>query len=139
LEVECNRCKTRGGLPFADIRRSNEMDVRLAIPGIASLLLVLSPSAVAQNGLKVQSSPGVSAQKPTAPSELGKGQYLLTIPHVIGHDNPRGCTNAGWDCMTNLCKAELGPASGRSDAGCWSQGDLWQCTFACQIYHPVIP
>lgn len=128
-----------GSLPLADIRRSNEMDVRLAIPGIASLLLVLSPSAVAQNGLIVQSSPGVNAQKPTAPSELGKGQYLLTIPHVIGHDNPHGCTNAGWDYMTNLCKAELGPASGRSDAGCWSQRDLWQCTFACQIYHPVIP
>jgi hypothetical protein len=91
------------------------MDFGRAILGIAGLLLASSPSAIAQNGPMVQSSPGVSAQKPTAPSELGKGQYLLTIPHVIGHDNPHGCANAGWDCMTNLCKAELGPASGRSE------------------------
>ena len=86
-----------------------------------------------------QSSPRVYAQKPTAPAEFGKGQYLLTLYHVIGQDSPQGCSNAGWDCMTNLCKSELGPASGRSDAGCWSQGDSWQCTFSCEIYHPVIP
>ena len=115
------------------------MGLRPAIPGIVGLLLTFSSSAVAQNGLVVQSGPAVAPQKPIAPSELGKGQYLLTIPHVIGHDNPHGCSNAGWDCMTNFCKTELGPASGRSEAGCWSQGDIWQCTFACQIYHPVIP
>jgi hypothetical protein len=107
--------------------------------GIVGFLAVVASSANAQNAPVFKSSPRVYAEKPTAAAALGKGQYLLTIYHVIGHDNPQGCTNAAWDCMTNLCKAELGPASGRSDAGCWSQGDLWQCTFSCEIYHPVIP
>ena len=101
--------------------------------------IAVAPLAIAQNAPVFQSSPRVDVQKPTEPSALGKGQYLLSLHRVIGHDNPQGCTNGGWDCMTNLCKAELGPASGRSDAGCWSQGYQWQCTFACVIYHPVIP
>jgi hypothetical protein len=106
---------------------------------IASLLAASALSAIAQNAPVVQSSPRVDVQKPTGPSALGKGQYLLSLYHVIGQDNPQGCTNAGWDCMTNLCRTELGPASGRSEAGCWSQGEGWQCTFTCVIYHPVIP
>jgi hypothetical protein len=103
------------------------------------LLPVVASPASAQQAPMFQSSPRVYAQKPTAPAEFGKGQYLLTLYHVIGQGSPQGCSNAGWDCMTNLCKSELGPTSGRSDAGCWSQGDSWQCTFSCEIYHPVIP
>ena len=115
------------------------MNFKLSIPAIASLLSVAAGSAMAQNSTTFQSSPRVDLQRPAAPAEFGKGQYVLTVYHVIGQDNPHGCTNAAWDCMTNLCKTELGPASGRSEAGCSSQGSQWQCTFTCTIYHPVIP
>ena len=66
------------------------------------------------------------------PPPPGKGRYLYTTLRVITNGSPRGCSYANWTCMTNLCKSDLQDTSAwRGWAGCWRDGDNYQCYFEC--------
>jgi vibriolysin len=59
------------------------------------------------------------------------GQYLYTTLRVITNGSSRGCSYANWTCMTNLCTSDLGSPAWRGWAGCWRDGDNYQCYFEC--------
>jgi hypothetical protein len=70
-------------------------------------------------------------RQPVAPTAAGT-KYLFTSLRVVNNGNPRGCSYANWDCMTNLCKSDLQDnAAWRGWAGCWRDGNNYICYFEC--------
>ena len=63
-------------------------------------------------------------------------RYIYTTLRVTTDGAPRGCGYADWNCMANLCKAELGSASWRGWAGCFRR-DAWLCLFECGQICPL--
>ncbi len=57
-------------------------------------------------------------------------RYLYTTLRVVSKSANRGCGYANWNCMTNLCKKDLGTTAWRGWAGCWKK-DSWICYFEC--------
>src|SRR5689334_16951736 len=59
------------------------------------------------------------------------GSYIYSTLRVIRQSASRGCGSGDWSCMTNLCKADLGPDAWRGWSGCDNQGDGYICFFEC--------
>lgn len=67
----------------------------------------------------------------SAATNAAGSRYLYTTLRVINNGSSRGCGYANWNCMTNLCKSDLGDSSAwRGWAGCWRH-DAWICYFEC--------
>jgi Zn-dependent metalloprotease len=64
-------------------------------------------------------------------SPVPGGSYAFNTLRVITDSSPRGCSLSNWQCMTNLCKADIGTNASRNWAGCWQNGAKWQCYFEC--------
>jgi hypothetical protein len=47
------------------------------------------------------------------PEAAGPDRYLYTTLRVVNASGTRGCGYADWNCMTNLCKTDLGSAAWR--------------------------
>lgn len=60
-----------------------------------------------------------------------KKRYLYTSLRIISSSASRGCGVNDWNCMTNLCKADLGQSAWRGWAGCWKSGSGYTCNFEC--------
>ena len=59
-------------------------------------------------------------------------RYLYTTLRVVTSGASRGCASGDWNCMTNLCKADLQSQSAwRGWAGCWKKGNDYICYFEC--------
>ena len=59
-------------------------------------------------------------------------RYLYTTLRVVTSGSSRGCASGNWNCMTNLCKADLRSQSAwRGWAGCWKKGNNYICYFEC--------
>lgn len=59
-------------------------------------------------------------------------RYLYTTLRVITNGASRGCASGNWNCMTNLCKADLQSQSAwRGWAGCWKKNNSYICYFEC--------
>lgn len=66
-----------------------------------------------------------------APAPTAK-RYLYTTLRIISSSASRGCGVYNWNCMTNLCKADLNSQSAwRGWAGCWKEGSSYTCNFEC--------
>lgn len=81
----------------------------------------------------MESSPGGGAP----PQAAGPNRYLHTTLRVVNASAPRGCGYADWNCMTNLCRADLGSASWRGWAGCHRSNGSWICYFECGLVEQV--
>jgi hypothetical protein len=57
--------------------------------------------------------------------------YLYTTLRVVSSGGPRGCSYGNWDCMTSLCRADIGASAWRGWAGCQKIGSSWLCLFEC--------
>jgi len=69
-------------------------------------------------------------QAPPPPPQ--KTSYLHTTLRVVNNGNPRGCSYANWNCMTNLCKSDLQDQNAwRGWAGCWQKNNNYICYFEC--------
>ena len=68
----------------------------------------------------------------TSPRSL-KDRYLYTSLRVISSSAPRGCRVNDWNCMTRLCKRDLGAEAWRAWAGCWNRGARFTCNFECGL------
>ena len=64
-------------------------------------------------------------------------RFLYTTLRVINNGNPRGCGYSDWNCMTNLCKADLSSVGWRGWSGCQSSGGAWLCLFECGQVRPL--
>jgi hypothetical protein len=59
-------------------------------------------------------------------------RYLYSTLRVTNSGANRGCAVSDWNCMTNLCKADLADQSAwRGWAGCWRDGGTFICYFEC--------
>ena len=70
--------------------------------------------------------------RPEVPQPAGPNRYQYTTLRVVNSGAPRGCGYSDWNCMTNLCKADLGSTAWRGWAGCWSSDGNWICYFDCE-------
>jgi hypothetical protein len=62
-------------------------------------------------------------------------RYFYNTLRVITNSSPRGCGVSNWNCMTNLCKADLNDQSAwRGWAGCWQKGGTYICYFECSQF-----
>jgi hypothetical protein len=50
--------------------------------------------------------------------------YIYNTLRAISNGGTRGCSSGDWNCMTNLCKADLGSNS-------WKEGGNFICYFEC--------
>jgi leucyl aminopeptidase len=73
---------------------------------------------------------GASPQPQPQPQ---KDRYLYTSLRIISSSANRGCGYGDWNCMTQLCKADLGTTAWRGWAGCYRDGDPYQCMFECGV------
>jgi hypothetical protein len=78
------------------------------------------------------------SEQPAAVGMSGAGasvagtRYLYTTLRVTNTGAKRGCGVSDWNCMTNLCRADLADQSAwRGWAGCWRDGDTFICYFEC--------
>lgn len=63
---------------------------------------------------------------------LAGSRYLYSTLRVTTSGSNRGCGVSDWNCMTNLCKADLADQSAwRGWAGCWRDGNNFICYFEC--------
>jgi vibriolysin len=60
-----------------------------------------------------------------------KNQYFYNSLRVIADGASRGCSSGNWNCMTNLCKVDLGANAWRGWAGCWQKSGKFICYFEC--------
>ncbi|MEX0320026.1 MAG: M4 family metallopeptidase [Ruegeria sp.] len=60
-----------------------------------------------------------------------KDSYLFTTLRIISDSGPRGCGYSDWNCMTRLCRTDLGNSAWRGWAGCYRDGSVFQCMFEC--------
>jgi hypothetical protein len=72
--------------------------------------------------------------KPTTPAAAGKGFYVRSSLVALNTSAAEGCSNANWNCFSNLCKAKFGTNAWCGYAGCWSQGANWLCYFDCNSW-----
>lgn len=76
-----------------------------------------------------------SEEMPEGSMEAGASaapRYLYTTLRVVTNGASRGCASGDWNCMTNLCKADLQSQSAwRGWAGCWKKGNDYICYFEC--------
>jgi hypothetical protein len=97
----------------------------------------LDPSVARQFGLEQLFGNLPSGQvatappSPSLPQPAGPTHYINDTLRVINDGAPRGCGYSDWNCMTNLCKADLGSAAWRGWAGCYRSGGVWICYFEC--------
>jgi hypothetical protein len=97
----------------------------------------LDPSVARQFGVERLFGNLPSGQVATAPASPGPPQaagpthYINDTLRVINDGAPRGCGYSDWNCMTNLCKADLGSPAWRGWAGCYRSGGTWICFFEC--------
>jgi hypothetical protein len=66
------------------------------------------------------------------PQAAGPSRYQYTTLRVVNTSAPRGCGYADWNCMTNLCRSDLGSTAWRGWAGCWRSDGNWICYFDCE-------
>jgi hypothetical protein len=64
-------------------------------------------------------------------ADLVGSRYLYTTLRVTTSGANRGCGVSDWNCMTRLCKADLGQSAWRGWAGCWRDGNNFICYFEC--------
>ena len=78
-------------------------------------------------------SDSVAAEIPPAlPPSAVASRYIYNSLRVVSDSNPRGCAYGGWDCMAQLCKADLKDQSAwRGWGGCWRDGNAYICYFEC--------
>jgi hypothetical protein len=73
-----------------------------------------------------------ASEEPAAPGASAAGSnYLYSTLRVVNNGNPRGCGYADWNCLSNLCRADLGSTAWRGWAGCWRDGNNYICYFEC--------
>ncbi len=65
------------------------------------------------------------------PPPTTKNRYIYTTLRVITNGANRGCGYSDWNCMTQLCKKDLGTTAWRGWAGCYRDGSNFQCYFEC--------
>lgn len=102
-------------------------------PEIAAMLGGAGSGGAGDVAIAPPSQPS-DPQPPTrsAGAATAATKYLFTTLRVINNGNPRGCSYANWDCMTNLCKTDLQDnAAWRGWAGCWREGSSYICYFEC--------
>ncbi len=58
-------------------------------------------------------------------------RYLYTTLRIVSSSASRGCGVNDWNCMTKLCKADLGQSAWRGWAGCWRSNSNYTCNFEC--------
>ncbi len=68
---------------------------------------------------------------PAEAAPLAGDRYFYTSLRVITSASSRGCGVSNWNCMTNLCKADLGQSAWRGWAGCWRDNSKYICYFEC--------
>lgn len=68
---------------------------------------------------------------PESAATLTGDRYIYTSLRVITSAASRGCGVSNWNCMTNLCKADLGQSAWRGWAGCWRDNSKYICYFEC--------
>jgi vibriolysin len=59
--------------------------------------------------------------------------YIYDTLRVIANGNPRGCNVNDYNCMTNICKGDLGASAWRGWGGCYAKGSVFLCNFECSI------
>lgn len=98
------------------------------------------PEIAAMLGEGVAEGADTSIAAPESPAEdvgvstdatVAGSNYLYTSLRVINNGASRGCASGNWACMSNLCKADLGPTAWRGWAGCWKEGSNFICYFEC--------
>jgi len=61
-----------------------------------------------------------------------QSRYIYDSLRVITKAGSRGCGSGEWNCMTNLCKGDLGASAWRGWAGCRNKSDGdYICLFEC--------
>ncbi len=113
------------------------------VAALATLIIFLGEpvslqAQVISGGAPAATTASTPGEKPAVrPAAAGKPFYIYDTLRVINDTNPKGCSSGNWTCMANLCKTEVGAASWRGDAGCWSQGAKFICYFECGIWREV--
>jgi hypothetical protein len=111
-------------------------NARIAVSPIATTS-AQAPSTVMppKEGAKIAgvtfSQMAASESPPAEAFALAGDQYIYNSLRVITKNAPRGCNSADWQCMTNLCKADLGQSAWRGWAGCDSDNNDFICFFEC--------
>ena len=111
------------------------MKTALVVFASFCLVLTLSVPIQAQQSAVTTYAPAMATPTVRArAAENAKPQYILNTLRLINQGEPRGCSASNWDCMTNLCKADLGTTAWRGWAGCWTQESAYICYFECSIW-----
>ena len=105
---------------------------------ICAALSLFAFPAYAQNAQSSMKA-GDLPTKPLKALTAGKPLYLQTQWKVAGQDSTQGCSYGNWQCLENVCKAQMGQNASRGDAGCWQQGNQWFCHWACYLWAEVVP
>jgi len=69
--------------------------------------------------------------QPTNLQSLAGNSYIYNTLRVINNSASRGCGSGDWNCMTNLCKADLGSDGWRGWSGCDNFSGGYICFFEC--------
>lgn len=84
-------------------------------------------------GTVTYAAPDEQAQEmsPAPAATLAGDRYIYHTLRVITSGASRGCSSGDWNCMTNLCKSDLGQSAWRGWAGCWKKDSSYICYFEC--------
>jgi hypothetical protein len=107
--------------------------VRKSLKALFVVLGVFSGlgTAFAQQA-ETKSTPGMTAPKGPLKSATGVPQYLYTQFYAIGSGgNETSCGYAQFDCIQTFCQGQFGARAYRNGVGCFQQGAVWFCDFAC--------
>jgi hypothetical protein len=114
------------------------MRVAVIIVAICFAVFGLAIQVSAQQAPTVTIAPTNPALAPPKRAATDPAMYHYNTMRIITKDSVPACARGDWDCMTNLCKTELGPLAGRNNAGCWSvEGGNFMCIFECTIWRPT--
>lgn len=95
----------------------------------------IQPGSAAEGQLVARASFPQTAAPDSPPDEvftLLGDRYIHNTLRVITSSAPRGCSIADWNCMKNICKADLGPTAWRGWAGCDpNANNEFICYFEC--------
>ena len=99
-------------------------------PGDSSAGPDMMPPEIA-NQFQGQSRATANAPSQGNQEKATGGSYIYNTLRVIHQSASRGCSSGDWSCMTNLCKADLGPDAWRGWSGCDNHDEGYICFFEC--------